>query len=1130
MIIRFLTVSFSVLLMLSLGCSDDAGAGSAANAVVDGGATGDAALGESTDGSPSTGSDSIVGKEGGGTSSEGGASSEGGGEGEEWGDVGSSGEDGEGPCVLGEAEFECPCAQNIDCLSGFCVEGPDGSICTDACLTECPGGFSCQGVSNLGPDVVFICIPDSLKLCKACTSDTQCGSSGKCAAFDDGNYCTQDCSENECKGGYVCAENDVEANGGFAEQCVPESGACDCTPDLYGETRPCLSGNDFGQCFGTETCEQGQGWSNCTALEPMEEMCNGQDDDCDGIADEELSQGEACSDGPCDGVLICSGVEGWACTAQVPGDELCDYVDNDCDGQTDEDFKDETSGAYMTLDNCGSCGKSCINAFPNATAKCDGTGEPPQCIVATCDAGFFALNEFQCIPQAADLCQPCATDSDCIFGDALCLELTDGLYCGKACEVEEDCPAGYSCQDFDGNQQCAPVGGTCGCDGTNLSLSKSCTVTYVDPIDPDAPVSTCTGSEACTEVGWGECVLPEDVCDGQDNNCDGTVDGAFINGESGLYETDNHCGKCGNNCTAINFTNGSGFCQVTDDIPGCGLLCDILFFDVNQNPSDGCECEYISDVDLPDLFGNGENADANCDGVDGEIENGIFVAKNGNDANLGTIDAPILTLGKALSTAVETGKRDVYVATGVYQESLLLESGIGVYGGYSSDFLQRDKVLYETVIFGTAPSGDMLGAINCLDLSADAGAGIASAFDGFTVFGYDTNGSSESSYGIYLSNCGSQVSVTNNTIYGGDGGNGALGSPGSAGGDGVSGTSGLIAKNAGANCSGTTTGGGGGSKTCGGQAVSGGSGGNAICPDYDQSGQQPYSDPATQSSSGQENGGNGQGAGGSGGEAGWDFLTYFLTSGCNSCSIPPESHEWVGADGEAGVAGPNGQSGAGCGNSEGSVQNGVWVGGGGGAGGDGGDGSGGGGGGAGGGVEVVGCFGEDSDVGASGGGGGSGACGANPGASGKAGGGSFGIFVVYSEAPGSIPAIEGNIIYRGSGGNGGNGGSGGVGGIGGAGGAGGQGGAQVTGAFCAAGGGYGASGGNGGHGGGGGGGCGGASYGVFASGTGGWDLSPYSALNSYPGAGSAGIGGLGGASFGAAGEDGFSGASAPVNF
>ena len=96
---------------------------------------------------------------------------------------------------------------------------------------------------------------------------------------------------------------------------------------------------------------------------------------------------------------------------------------------------------------------------------------------------------------------------------------------------------------------------------------------------------------------------------------------------------------------------------------------------MNSNPADGCECEYTSDVDFPDLTGVGTPNDANCDGVDGEISNGVFVA-NGDDAASGSIDAPVLTITGAIAKAKELGRGAWHVATGVYQESLFWRRGL----------------------------------------------------------------------------------------------------------------------------------------------------------------------------------------------------------------------------------------------------------------------------------------------------------------------------------------------------------------------------------------------------------------------------------------------------------------------
>src|ERR1700754_3769413 len=43
--------------------------------------------------------------------------------------------------------------------------------------------------------------------------------------------------------------------------------------------------------------------------------------------------------------------------------------------------------------------------------------------------------------------------------------------------------------------------------------------------------------------------------------------------------------------------------------------------------------------------------DSNCDGIDGDISQAIFVSLGGNDAAPGTLTNPVRTIGKAISLA-----------------------------------------------------------------------------------------------------------------------------------------------------------------------------------------------------------------------------------------------------------------------------------------------------------------------------------------------------------------------------------------------------------------------------------------------------------------------------------------------
>ncbi|GMV41744.1 MAG: hypothetical protein AMXMBFR64_34600 [Myxococcales bacterium] len=1033
------------------------------------------------------------------------------------------------PDVTGECAgplkgFLCPCTGTSDCESGFCVDSPQGPICTRECLSDqCPEGFACRSVLNLLPDVVFICVPDALRLCAPCQTDDQCGS-GVCLDLAGGRFCTQACSSAACAPGYSCAQDPSADALGLGPVCLPQTGSCDCAGDQAGATRPCSVTDEGKTCWGVETCDPSQGWVGCTAAAPAPEECNGVDDDCNGTVDDGLPVDQTCvkeeaSVGACQGTDVCLGVNGWLCNAPSPSPELCNFKDDDCDGLVDEDFR--TGDLYAATDHCGTCNKSCAQAGIHGVAICDASKDPPQCVIESCDEGFFKLNEYQCIPVTTSLCQPCAKDTDCFLDGARCMALGDGKYCGKECGGPDDCPFGYSCLPWDGGSQCQPASGTCSCDGSNPDLKKACSLTWADPADPTTPATTCVGIQSCGPGGWEPCVLPADVCDGKDNDCNGAADEAFVDAV-GRYVSDNHCGKCDNNCAALPVDNGVGVCDPAPLIPACALKCDGGWVDVNGNPVDGCECQIQPGDDVPD------GVDSDCDGVDGEVQNAVFVAKNGSDGGAGTQDEPVLTVQRGIDRAVELGLRDVYVATGVYQESVLAATGVGVYGGYSADFTVRDRVLYETVLMGVAPSAGLPAAVNILDPGTAA---TPTAIDGVTVFGHSTSLPGKSSYAVMLRNVHAGVVVSNATINAGNGGDGLPGSAGVSGTAGEAGQPGLGATEH-VECAGKTNpGGAGGTMACGAVDVSGGGGGTSVCPDYDESGAQPYSPPITQSPAPGEGGApgaNNAGPGGAGGVPGWDFLKWSAQV-CTNCISPPAPNTWVGEDGKSGVPGLSGLGGQACAG-DGVIIAGEWVAAQPTSGGPGSPGGGGGGGGAGGGVELSSCGDGGTDLGGSGGGGGAGGCAGGPGGAASSGGGSFGVFLVWTTPPVSAPTLLDNTIRSGNGGKGGAGGQGGVGGAGGDGASGGASGAANPTTQCAGQGGHGGAGGSGGHGGGGGGGCGGPSFALFAAGQGPLDLSPLKASNAFQPGGTGGLGGSGGVSVGEPGEGGAFGPTGSANF
>lgn len=1040
------------------------------------------------------------------------------------------------------------CASNAECLSGFCLSIGGQFVCSSGCTsdTDCPEiADTATRCATSGDRQV--CVEAAGTLCDPCLVDDNCPG-GLCLLLGRARVCGYDCDTNaDCPQGASCVSSIPGSGSLDRKQCVPTNLTCDCDATNAGEQRACVRFQEDSRfaCFGTETCDPALGWNGCDAPQPSPEVCDGLDNDCNNLADDGLPS-DPCETSAagfpdaCQGIQVCQGANGFVCNAPEPTAEVCDFFDNNCDGNTDEDFKD-ASGLYATEEHCGTCNSACADRFPLAeTTRCEVREGVAVCVIDTCVSGFGLQGENVCVPLASSLCALCQTDADCNLpvGDA-CLDYGGGVkFCGRDCSAASpfgtNCPTGYAC---DGpTEQCKLTTGNCVC-GQGDSFIRPCS----QP-NPGIPGETCVGSQTCNNGALSACLFPADTCDGFDNNCDGTTDEDFRDA-SGLYDQDAHCGTCNFNCaTLFSGPNGEGQCSTSSGAARCELVCDAGYFNVDSTTSNGCECQFVSAADLPDDAG----LDLNCDGIDGTITRGVFVSPAGDDANPGTITQPVLTIQRGIDIAAgSAGVFDhIYVASGVYQESVTLASGVSLFGGYSTNFRVHSPAGNETAIFGDTSTTAEPGAVNALALTA------AVTVDGFTVVGHDGTTPGASSYAVYLQNTGNLLTLRRNTIVAGNGANGARGTDGSsgvtpaqAGGLGLEPVNSLVATGsptAFACTAGTTrTGGAGAANTCplpagGTTSTAGGAGAAAVCPVAGAAGSA---------------GTAGTGSGATPGAGGTGANSYSTSVAGNICDCTGSGTNFVGGNGIQGGTGTNGSAGARCTTNKGRVVNGLWVAGTADAqpGGLGGPGAGGGGGGVGAGVKnTVGSSnctyatptnpqgpppitGIRDMVGGTGGGGGAGGCGGTAGAPGVSGGGSFAVFAYWTTPTGGHPQMTNNTIIRGRGGDGGDGGAGGEGGDGSLGGETGRlpFSTPLTGEACAEPGGRGGDGGSGGAGGGGGGGCGGTATGIFFHNA---PASPpnYTGTNTFPSSGTAGVGGRGGFSRGNGGVDGQAGQNLEV--
>lgn len=221
------------------------------------------------------------------------------------------------------------------------------------------------------------------------------------------------------------------------------------------------------------------------------ERCNGLDDNCDGY----INSSERDIDG--DGYRGCRGdCNDLDASINVAADEVCDGVDNDCDGNIDDGLTRRCGT------NIGICTRGYEFCISGSWSNCDGQ-MPRQEVCDGLDNDCDGTIDEDCSCNSGDT-QSCGTDTgDCRQGTQWC---ENGVWgqCHGAIG-----PSFEVCDDRDND-----------CDGElDENLSKKC----------GSNLGNCSqGIQYCTSGIWGDCEggsgPQTELCDGEDNDCNGTVD------------------------------------------------------------------------------------------------------------------------------------------------------------------------------------------------------------------------------------------------------------------------------------------------------------------------------------------------------------------------------------------------------------------------------------------------------------------------------------------------------------------------------------------------------------------------------------------------------------------------------